>query len=115
MFKRTWSITLNDWVYTDVVAVEMEDPKSTPLKFPPGGPIGPHGLSETAALFKKSCFFNTPQKTRLKALEQCWSSQQSIDDETDNFKAKNVGNPSQKDQELSELLATIRRPTRKFF
>lgn len=66
---RTWSATLNDWAFYDTVAVEMG--ASRPLRFPPGGPIGPHGLSETAVLFKRSCFFNTPSGKQLEALQEC--------------------------------------------
>merc|ERR1712217_499178 len=68
-FERTWSSVLNDWVHNDVVAVEVGSTK--PLRFPPGGPTGPHGLSETAVLFKKSCFFNPPPLRRVQALEEC--------------------------------------------
>jgi len=66
---RTWSPVFNDWAFTDAVAVEVGAPR--PLRFPPGGPQGPHGLSETAVLMKKSCFFSTTQASRLQALDEC--------------------------------------------
>merc|ERR1712050_473155 len=66
---KTWSHTLNDWAYVDVVAAEPGLVK--PIRFPPGGAMGPHGLSETAVLFKRSCFFNTAPSRRLRALEEC--------------------------------------------
>lgn len=68
-FQRTWSEALNDWAFTDVVAVELG--ATRPLRFPPGGPIGPHGLSETAVLFKRSCFFNSAPAKRQEALDDC--------------------------------------------
>ena len=74
-FERTWSPALNDWAFSGVVAVEMGTSK--PLRFParPGGALasalGPRGLSETAVLFKKSCFFNTTISRQLAALQEC--------------------------------------------
>ncbi|CAK9031205.1 unnamed protein product [Durusdinium trenchii] len=68
-FDRTWSSTLNDWAFTDAAAAEMHATK--PLRFPPGGPLGPHGLSETAVVFKKSCFLNTSLTRRIDALHEC--------------------------------------------
>jgi len=66
---RTWSPVFNDWAFIDAVAYEVGS--SRPLRFPPGGPQGPHGLSETAVLMKRSCFFSTTQASRLQALEEC--------------------------------------------
>jgi len=68
---RTWSAALNDWAFCDTVAVEIGEKR--PLHFPPGGPSGPHGLSETAVLMKQSCFFNTPTSQQLEALRECCS------------------------------------------
>jgi len=70
-FPRVWSTSLNDWAFEDVVAVELGSEK--PIVFPTGGPSGPHGLSETAVLYRKSCFFNTPPAKRLQSLEDCRS------------------------------------------
>merc|ERR1712194_372146 len=113
-FERTWSMALNDWAYRDVVAVEIADPHGTPLKFPSGGGLGPHGLPETAVLFKKSCFFNTPYKTRLKALEQCWSAQSQLP-KVDGNEQKAVQAAATKDDELASLLSMVSRPKRVSF
>jgi hypothetical protein len=73
LFQRTWSTALNDWAFTDVIAVELNS--SQPLRFPGGarqrGAKAQPGLSETAVLFKKSCFYNTAPQKRLQALEEC--------------------------------------------
>lgn len=69
-FERTWSYALNDWAYTDVVAVEPGSDEH--LEFPTDAKHPPR-LSETAVLFKRSCFFNTPATKRLAALEECSS------------------------------------------
>eukprot|EP00933_Yihiella_yeosuensis_P037429 TRINITY_DN31372_c0_g1_i1.p1 TRINITY_DN31372_c0_g1~~TRINITY_DN31372_c0_g1_i1.p1 ORF type:complete len:777 (-),score=218.74 TRINITY_DN31372_c0_g1_i1:108-2438(-) len=66
--ELSWSAALNDWAFSDVVALEMGSTK--PLEFPPGGPMGPHGLSETAVLMKKSCFKSTSISKRLEALDE---------------------------------------------
>lgn len=68
-FERTWSAALNDWAYTDVVAVELGSTK--PIKFNTDGNSARQKLSETAVLFKKSCFFNTPLSKRQQAVEEC--------------------------------------------
>jgi len=76
-FERTWSCALNDWAFSDVVAVEPGSDRI--LRFQPAGSDevgtqgGPRRLSETAVLFKKSCFFNTSLPKRLQAIEECGS------------------------------------------
>lgn len=67
--ETSWSNRLNDWAFVHTVASEMTSTR--PLKFPPGGPMGPHGLSETAVLFKQSCFSNSQMSKRLEALHEC--------------------------------------------
>ncbi|CAE7589316.1 unnamed protein product [Symbiodinium microadriaticum] len=68
-FDRVWSSTLNDWAFVGAVAAEAS--ATRPLRFPPGGPLGPQGLSETAVIFKKSCFSDTSLSRRLEALHDC--------------------------------------------
>jgi len=107
-FERTWSSAMNDWAFTDVVAVELG--ASKPLKFRPGRTGFPQQLSETAVLFKKSCFFNTTPAKRLEALEECQAMQAPLD--------AGPRPPSKsairEDAELAALAATQPMP-RKFF
>lgn len=70
-FERTWSSSLNTWAFSDVVAVEVGTTDKV-LRFPPSRHSeGSDRLSETAVVFKKSCFLNTAPPKRLEALEEC--------------------------------------------
>ncbi|CAE8692101.1 unnamed protein product, partial [Polarella glacialis] len=109
-FERVWSPALNDWAYSDVVALEMN--ASKPLRFPPGGPMGPKGLSETAVLFKKSCFFNTPLSRRLEALDDCRG---SLRGDTAAFAPIPQATAHSDDSELLALFCAARPPVRAFF
>jgi hypothetical protein len=72
-FARIWSEELNDWAFADVAVAELGSSK--PVRFPQGSnndePMPQ--LTETAVLYKRSCFFNTGQAKRLQALEECRS------------------------------------------
>lgn len=69
-FEREWSQAINDWAFCDVVAIELGTTDRV-LRFPPKNPRDPERLSESAFLFKKSCFLNTSPAERLAALEDC--------------------------------------------
>merc|ERR1739848_986018 len=71
-FEKQWSYSLNDWAFSDVVAVELGTTDKV-LRFPQKNPGDPERLSESALLFKKSCFLNTATSKRLTALEECCS------------------------------------------
>jgi len=75
-FDRVWSSTLNDWAFVGAVAAEAS--ATRPLRFPPGGPLGPQGLSETAVIFKKSCFSDTSLSRRLEALHDCGAPEKRV-------------------------------------
>jgi len=69
-FERTWSRSLNSWAFSDVVAVEVGTTDKV-LRFPARQGEVPERLSESAVVFKKSCFLNTAPPKRLEALEDC--------------------------------------------
>merc|ERR1719424_361820 len=69
-FEREWSHALNDWAFCDVVAMELGTTEKV-LKFPAKKAGDPDRLSETAFLFKKSCFLNPSPAQRLAALKDC--------------------------------------------
>ncbi|CAJ1406422.1 unnamed protein product [Effrenium voratum] len=109
-FERSWSRSLNDWAFTGAVAAEMHAMKQ--VKFPPGSNFGPHGLSETAVILKKSCFANTSLSGRLDALQEC----------CDPEGIKSVPRPAQAassapstQKEDPELALLQRAPARNFF
>lgn len=105
-FDVIWSPVLNDWAYDDVVAVELGSEK--PLKFAAGDS---HGFSETAVLFRRSCFFNTPSSKRLQSLEEC----RSMNSRSTTASAVEVGRPGvAEDPELTALSAA-RPASGKFF
>lgn len=112
-FERTWSQTLNHWAFTDAVAAEMHAAK--PLKFPPGGALGPHGLSETAVIFKKSCFTNSTLTRRLDALQECCDPESAKEARpvTAPVTAQAMVAPAKEDLDLAKILKPP--PARKFF
>lgn len=67
-FERIFSAALNDWAYVDAVAVEPDSME--PISFQLDGQMEARALSETAVLFKASCFFNTPPARRKQALAE---------------------------------------------
>jgi len=110
-FERTWSTTLNDWAFTDAIAAEMG---SKALKFPPGGPLGPHGLSETAVIFKKSCFSNSTLARRWDALHECRDPASAKALAVQPVIAQAVVTPAVKeDSDLAKMIKAP--PARKFF
>eukprot|EP00435_Cladocopium_sp_Y103_P009330 s1510_g2.t1 len=114
LIRRTWSQTLNHWAFTDAVAAEMHAAK--PLKFPPGGSLGPHGLSETAVIFKKSCFTNSTLARRLDALQECCdpeSAKEARPVTAQPVTAQAVVAPAKEDLDLAKILKPA--PARKFF
>jgi len=111
--EKTWSTTLNDWACKDVVVVELGADK--PVRFPPGGPIGPHGLSETSVIFKKSCFFNTLPEKRLQALEECRSTHCLLKTNGATGGAPEPKKTTKSEEPELQALAAFRRPAAKFF
>lgn len=99
---RIWSHALNDWAFSDVVAVELG--ASKPARFLPDAH---HHLSESALLLKKSCFFSTPPSRRQEAIEECQSLHGA---------AAPASRPATKQPEDPELLALATKPPpRSFF
>jgi len=106
LFSRTWSAALNDWVVTDAAAIELGG-TNKPLRFD-----GQQRLSETAMLFKASCFQSTPPLKRLRALHDCAASHAwATDSQGDEVKTTMEVGSAQKP------CAARRRapPARKFF
>jgi len=111
-FETTWSSALNDWAFTDVVAVELGSSK--PLRFPQkvDASIGfTQRLSETAAIYKKSCFLNTSATARQQALEECRSFSCSLGAPTH---SQEGSRKAPEDEELAAL-ARDRIVSSKFF
>jgi hypothetical protein len=117
-FEREWNETLNDWAFSDVVAVELGTTDKV-LRFPPKDPKDPDRLSESTFIFKKSCFLNTSPEERLAALEECRTAH-ALGRTDDKPKAKVQNNHSDatpaETEQLAALLAEAAKvPRKKFF
>jgi len=116
-FEREWSQALNDWAFSDVVAMELGTTDQV-LRFPPKNPKDPERLSESAFLFKKSCFLNTSPAQRLAALEDCRTAH-ALGREEDKPKAPVQESSDAAKGETEKLAASLAEaaavPRRKFF
>jgi len=115
-FEREWSHALNDWAFCDVVAVELGSTDRV-LRFPPKNPGDPERLSESAFLFKKSCFLNTSPAQRLAALRDCHSAHAlGQKDDIPKASAKISADMAKEVEQLAAMLeAASAKPKRMFF
>jgi hypothetical protein len=117
-FERQWSHSLNDWAFSDVVAVELGTSDKV-LRFPAKNPGDPERLGESALLFKKACFLSTAAPKRLAALEECCTMHAIGADEEVPQTLEKVLPAEDVRAELDQLQAILgeaaKLPKRKFF